>query len=562
MRFDAAGYSQSRIFRSNTRLAKPIFFPYTKPPMSTSSATALYRKYRPQDFAGVINQEHIKLTLQNQISSGRIAHAYLFAGPRGVGKTTLARIFAKAINGKTASTETLIDIIEIDAASHTGVDNVRENIIQNAYVAPSQVQYKVFIIDEVHMLSVSAFNALLKILEEPPAHVVFILATTEVHKLPATVVSRCQRFDFHAIRLPDLIKRLEWLCVQEGVVVEPIVLERIARKAQGAARDAESLLGQVLAVGEKEITSAMADVVLPRVDMAVAVELFTHLAKQQPQAYAKAVSEAVQSGAQMKELWQLLLELFRRGLLYSVDHSLTHLEDLDVHANTHEQLLATLSLLTSQDYLQLLDLFISAGELYQKSPITQLLIEVPGLQWCTRTPVAPVVATPATTVPAPAKPSLKPIASAAPKSTTPSAAATVQLAPAGQGTPDPELLAIVKQHWTTVIAKTKEVNHALAMALSVAHVANAFAPNRIQLGFRYDFHKAKVCQIDYLHAITGILNQILGQAVVVECVVGEQYDIDVSVLNTLPSDNIAGVNPDDVGNVWDLALQSIGGKEV
>lgn len=538
--------------------------------MSSSTATALYRKYRPTDFAGVINQEHIKLTLQNQISSGRVAHAYLFAGPRGVGKTTLARIFAKAINGKTATTETLIDIIEIDAASHTGVDNVRENIIQNAYVAPSQLQYKVFIIDEVHMLSVSAFNALLKILEEPPAHVVFILATTEVHKLPATVVSRCQRFDFHAIRLPDLIKRLEWLCVQEGITVEPIVLERIARKAQGAARDAESLLGQVFAVGEKEITSAMADVVLPRVDMAVAVELFTHLAKQQPQAYAKAVSDAVQSGAQMKELWQLLLELFRRGLLYSVDHSLTHLEDLDVHANTHEQLLATLSLLSSQDYLQLLDLFMSAGELYQKSPITQLLIEVPGLQWCTRTSVAPVTMAPVTagstpTMPvAPAtKPSVKPIASANPK-TTPSSTVVVatQLAPAASGTPDPELLAIVKQHWTTIIAKTKEVNHALAMALSVAHVANVFAPNRVQLGFRYDFHKAKVCQIDYLHAITGILNQVLGQAVVVECVVGEQYDIDVAVLNTLPSDNIAAVNPDDVGNVWDLALQSIGGKEV
>lgn len=537
--------------------------------MSTSTATALYRKYRPTDFAAVINQEHIKLTLQNQINTRRIAHAYLFAGPRGVGKTTLARIFAKAINNKTNSTETLIDIIEIDAASHTGVDNVRENIIQSAYVSPTQLNYKVFIIDEVHMLSVSAFNALLKLLEEPPAQVVFILATTEVHKLPATVISRCQRFDFHAIHLTDLVKRLEWLCTQEGVTVEPAVLERIARKAQGAARDAESLLGQVLAVGEKTITMEMADVVLPRVDMAVAMELFTHLVKRQPQAYAQAVAQAVQSGAQMKELWQLLLELFRRGLLYSVDHSLTHLEDLDVHANTHEQLLGTLNQLTSQDYLRLLDLFMTAGDLYQRSPITQLLIEVPGLQWCTSTTTASVVSSAPTATPTPVVPIkptpksvIKPIAKTVGTGKNSSAQPAAATMATSSATVHTDLLAQVKQHWPTIIAKTKEVNHALAMALSVAHVANAFQPNRVQLGFRYDFHKAKVCQVEYLRSITGILNDVLQQPVTLECVVGEQYDIDVSVLNTIPSDNIAAVNPDDVGNVWDLALESIGGKAV
>jgi DNA polymerase-3 subunit gamma/tau len=537
-----------------------------------STSTALYRKYRPQEFSSVINQEHIKLTLQNQIQSGRIAHAYLFAGPRGVGKTTLARILAKSINDKTDSTETLIDIIEIDAASHTGVDNVRENIIQNAYVAPTQLKYKVFIIDEVHMLSVSAFNALLKILEEPPARVVFILATTEVHRLPETVVSRCQRFDFHAIRLPDLVKRLEWLCAQEQVTVDAEVLERIARKAQGAVRDAESLLGQVLASGEQHITSAMADVVLPRVDMAVALELFQHLVQKQPQAYAQAVQQAVQTGAHIKELWQLLLELFRRGLLYSVDHALTHLEDLDVHASTHEQLLATLNQLSSADYLKLLDLFMQAGDLYQHSPITQLLIEVPGLQWCTTghtagvvpmtapvsAPVSPMLATPAK--PSPLKPvasKVKPVPGGASKTANKPAAAEMTT-----GTVDAELLKSVKQHWGAAITKTKTVNHALAMALSVAHVANAFAPNRVQLGFRYDFHRNQVCQVEYLHALTGILSELTGREISLECVVGEQYDIDVSVLNTLPSDNIAAVNPEEVGNVWDLALQTIGGKAV
>lgn len=514
---------------------------------------ALYRTYRPTTFDQVISQEHIKLTLQNQIKSNRIAHAYLFAGPRGVGKTTLARIFAKAINAEAIAKYTLqdtnlIDIIEIDAASHTGVDNVRENIIQNAYVAPAQLTYKVFIIDEVHMLSVSAFNALLKILEEPPAHVVFILATTEVHKLPATVVSRCQRFDFRAIKLPEMVKRLQWLCAQEKVDVEPVVLERIARKAQGAVRDADSLLGQMLAAGDAKVTSELADVVLPRVDMAIAVELFTHLVDRQPQAYAKAVAAAVQSGAQMKELWQLLLELFRRGLLYSIDQSLTHLEDLDVHLSTHERLVSLLTKLSSHDYLHLLDLFMAAGELYQRSPITQLLIEVPGLEWCVS---GHTTITPTVIAPTPAQPVQNPRLPHTPKATAGKPPQT-----------DQAMVDAVKQHWPEVMRRTKEVNHALAMALSVAHVAGVYAPNRVQFGFRYDFHRNRVCQLEHLRAIEGILAQLLGKDIIVECVVGDQYDIDVSVLNTLPSDNIAAVNPAEMDNVWDLALQTIGGKEV
>src|SRR3989338_7584274 len=171
---------------------------------------ALYRKYRPQKFADLVDQNHIKITLENEIKQGRIAHAYLFTGPRGIGKTTTARLLAKAINWeqRTArqsepcnecfacqniSEGSALDVIEIDAASHTGVDNVRENIIESVRFSPTRLKYKVFIIDEVHMLSISAFNALLKTLEEPPEHVVFVLATTEVHKVPETIMSRCQR---------------------------------------------------------------------------------------------------------------------------------------------------------------------------------------------------------------------------------------------------------------------------------------------------------------------------------------------------------------------------------
>jgi len=235
------------------------------------SYKALYREWRPGTFDEVIEQEHVTRTLRNAVTAGRVAHAYLFCGTRGTGKTTMAYILSKAVNClnpekgnpcnkceicKGINKGTVLDVIEMDAASNNSVDNIRAIRDEVAYT-PAMTKFKVYIIDEVHMLSTGAFNALLKTLEEPPQHVIFILATTEPHRLPATVLSRCQRFDFHRITVDGMINRLSEILRTKEIEAEDRALRIIARVANGAMRDAISVLDQTLALGEKKITVDM-----------------------------------------------------------------------------------------------------------------------------------------------------------------------------------------------------------------------------------------------------------------------------------------------------------------
>ncbi|NBD35567.1 MAG: DNA polymerase III subunit gamma/tau, partial [Chloroflexi bacterium] len=227
-------------------------------------AQALYRKWRPQTFDDVVGQEHIVRTLRHALHTGRVHHAYLLAGPRGTGKTTTARLIAKAVNCLDPDIENrpcnqceicqaivnqqLMDLVEIDAASNTGVDNIRD-LLEKVGFHPARARYKVYVIDEVHMLSTASFNALLKTLEEPPEHVIFVLATTEPHKILPTVLSRCQRFEFRRIPLREIVARLERIAEEESVEVSPEALDLIARAATGSMRDAISLFDQMAADG-------------------------------------------------------------------------------------------------------------------------------------------------------------------------------------------------------------------------------------------------------------------------------------------------------------------------
>lgn len=256
---------------------------------------ALYRKYRPKSFDEVIGQEHITRALANQVALGKISHAYLFTGSRGVGKTSIARIFAKAVNClnnyngspcgqcevcKKLENQNDINIIEIDAASNNKVDDVRE-IREKVKFLPVGAKYKVYIIDEVHMLSDSAFNALLKTLEEPPSHIIFILATTEVHKLPATILSRCVRFDFHLVSVEDLTKILENVLDKEKVSYDSEALRLIAIAGEGSVRDTLSIADCVVAYENKKITKESVLKVLGTTDYDILIDFFNMLSEKQ-----------------------------------------------------------------------------------------------------------------------------------------------------------------------------------------------------------------------------------------------------------------------------------------
>jgi DNA polymerase-3 subunit gamma/tau len=292
---------------------------------------ALYRKYRSQSFGAVIGQQHVTTTLQNAIRMGRIAHAYLFCGPRGCGKTSTARLLARALNcqaGNSPSPEpcgvcdmcqrirdgSAIDVIEMDAASETGIDDVREKIIENAKYAPAEARFKVYIIDEVHDLSLKAFDSLLKTIEEPPAHVVFVLATTEAHKVPITIRSRCQRMDFRRATIHDLIRLLQSVLEAEGIAYDPEAVSAIARAAEGSFRDSLSLLEQALAYTDGHLS---VEAVLTAVGM-VGPEMLDSItrilaADDLQAAYLKA-GELIESGKDVKQLL-VALQLHLRDLL-------------------------------------------------------------------------------------------------------------------------------------------------------------------------------------------------------------------------------------------------------
>lgn len=359
------------------------------------SYMALYRKFRPTEFGDVKGQEHIVTTLKNQIKADRIGHAYLFCGTRGTGKTTIAKIFAKAVNcerpvdgnpcGECAACRSIaagtsMNVIEIDAASNNGVDNIREIRDEVAY-SPTEGRYKVYIIDEVHMLSIGAFNALLKTLEEPPSYVIFILATTEAHKIPVTILSRCQRYDFRRISAETITARLEELTKAEGVVAEDKALRYIAKAADGSMRDALSLLDQCIAFYlNEELTYDHVLDVLGAVDTEVYSGLLRQTLKQDLVGVMERIEELVLQG---RELGQFVTDFtwYLRNLLLL--KSSDHMEDvLDVSTENLQQLREEARLIETDTLMRYIRIFSELGGQIRYATQKRVLVEVAFIKLC------------------------------------------------------------------------------------------------------------------------------------------------------------------------------------
>ena len=352
------------------------------------SYLVLARKFRPQRFEEVIGQEHITRTLGNAMAAGRVAHALLFSGPRGTGKTTVARILAKALNCRAESSAPpctqcrscqditagrAVDVYEIDGASNNSVDQVRE-LRENVKYMPAHSPYKIYIIDEVHMLSPAAFNALLKTLEEPPAHVVFMFATTEPHKIPITILSRCQRFDFRRVRVSAIAGHLATVCRREGIEVESESLDVIARESGGSVRDSLSLLDQVMACGQKTIPHSQVLETLGVIDRSQLRQLADALLAGEPLPFLAGLDELFDRGHDIKKLYADLLEYFRD--LWVVQTSSDPRKTIDLPADEIEALQARSRQVSSVALQQILDILYREESVVRFSPQPKLALEM------------------------------------------------------------------------------------------------------------------------------------------------------------------------------------------
>lgn len=348
----------------------------------------LYRKHRPKDFKEVVGQQHVITALTNSVNSGRVAHAYLFSGPRGVGKTTVARILAKALNclerGKPCNTCSscekfnkgqAINLVEIDAASNRGIDEIRD-LREGVKFVPAEGKYKVYVIDECHQLTKEAFNALLKTLEEPPAHAVFVLATTEIEKVLPTIISRTQRYDFRRPNVQQIIMRLEQVAKKENVILDKDAAQIVALAAEGSLRDAESVLGQVMTVENKKITRSDVENILGIPKREAAKKMFELVANRNTAGALSLIQELHEGGYDLNYFSKLLLQFFRHAVFLKTDPSLKRFVEQDLLPDEVDCISKNLAGLSPEHLSRAVSLMHENMQSFRKSHLPQLPLEV------------------------------------------------------------------------------------------------------------------------------------------------------------------------------------------
>jgi len=528
----------------------------------------LYRKYRPQTWQEVVGQNHIKITLQHEIASGKVGQAYLFCGPRGVGKTTVARVLAKSVNcqkrkegrfepcNSCDSCEDIVkskslDIIEIDAASHTGVDNVRENIIAASRVSPSRDKNKVFIIDEVHMLSISAFNALLKILEEPPENVIFVLCTTEVHKVPATIVSRCERFDFKRISMKDVVKKLQLIANSDNIKVSARILQAVARHSEGHMRDAESVLGQMVAIGGHEISDEDADLVIPRSDLNEVVNLINYIMRKDAGQGIALANKLIDEGVDLKNFLSDLIEMLRKLILMKIS---TQLADKISHEwGEHiEKELNQIARDTTVDRLvKVIEKMLAVRNELKSSFIVQLPLEIAITELCLSPAGNPSASSARPAGPAPAADTAPPAPSSAGKSKNISTGGPLPVTDINKET--------IIEKWNEVLARIKQHNHSLSFILRVCQ-PRELTGNQLCLAFKYKFHKDRINEVNIRQIVERVLQEVYGRQLLIEAIIDENIEVPAANNGPEPAVKDAEKGSGENGDMINNLLKTFGGK--
>lgn len=488
---------------------------------------ALYRKWRPQTWEAIIGQPHVVETLRNAIAAGRIAHAYLFAGPRGTGKTTTARILAKAVNcleedlakrpcGSCANCKAVgegrfLDLIEIDAASNTSVDDVRD-LREKINFAPNVGRYKVYIVDEVHMLSTAAFNALLKTLEEPPKHAIFVLATTEVHKIPATVLSRCQRHEFRRIPVSEIVAELKRMAQEEAIQIEDKAVTLIARQSTGAMRDAISLLDQLASTG-REITLEMAQNILGTAASQSVLDLTQAVIDKKADAGLDCIHAALDAGSDTRQFARQMVDYLRELLLFCTGNA----DQVETTPEMRAQLSRHSQAFTIPELLRVIRLFNQAASegrgLWQPSlPLEMAFVDSISASAGVEPPPSSSPTAPAANLPP------KKERQSAPPSPAPQAERATSASPIPatnqRERPNQETTGI----WQALLGMVRQINPKAYGVLNSCK-SHYLHGDELILNFASDIVKMQMEKVENLEAVRSALNQLLHREVAVRAFV-------------------------------------------